>query len=151
MRICLVNKLLPLFLWAQLIFKKKTNKQKNNNTNTKRRNLEVTFAAFFACQGIIDHLLGNLRQGGDKIVNLLVLDVDNKFYTRMKMGCLSPKVGQSLNILSYVCGNQNNVDCVPTSVIPGVLALLCIVTHFIAIRQLEIAFLPLLQLFEAKL
>ena len=49
------------------------------------------------------HPLGNLRQGGDKVVNLL--DVDNKFYTRMTMGCLSPKVGQSLNILSYV-------DCV---------------------------------------
>ena len=40
--------------------------------------------------------------------------------------------------------------CVPTSVIPGVPALLCVVTLFIALRQLEIAFPCLLQLFEVK-
>ena len=31
----------------------------------------------------MDHPLGSLRQGGDKVVNLLVLDVDNKFYTSL--------------------------------------------------------------------
>ena len=36
----------------------------------------------------------------------------------------------------------------PTSVIPGVPALLCIVTLVIASRQLEIVFLPVLQLCE---
>ena len=56
-------------------------------------------------------------------------------------------VPQSLNILLYVCGNQCRLY-VPTSVIPGVPALLCIVTLVIASRQLEIVFLPVLQLFE---
>lgn len=83
----------------------------------------------FACQGIIDHPLGNLRQGGDKVLNLLVVDVDSKLYMRMKMGFCPPKIKHTL--IHFVETKQCRL-CVPTGVIPGVPALLCIVTLVIA-------------------
>ena len=61
------------------------------------KHLKGNIATFFVRHGIIDHPQGNLRQGGDKVVNLLVLDVvmttyKNENFVKLKMGCLSSKV-----------------------------------------------------------